>query len=315
MRITQATMSSGRAAVTDTLNWLALSRGALDRAADRRNDEEWVARAWNERRTQVLVIENGKAPVRIQDSPELILLPPDRAPEGERYLLGVDEEGTAYFAVDGPLPPIDGAEHGTLRRVGALLSARDSGLLVHAVALQNWHSTHPHCSRCGARTTLANAGASRICPRDGSEHFPRVDPAVIMLVYDDTDHILLARNPRWPERRVSILAGFVEPGESLEQAVAREVAEEVGVAVRDQRYLGSQPWPMPQSLMLGFFCRADDTELRVDGEEIIDAHWYTREELRAAVIEGDILLPGKISIARQLIELWYGGELPGSWGL
>jgi NAD+ diphosphatase len=300
----------------ETLGWLALSRGTLDRAAERRRDEDWLAKVWAYPRTRVLVVDQGKALVRVQDSPVLVLLSPAEAPAGERYLLGVDADDIAYFAVNGPLPDVAGAEEGTLRRVGALLGDRDSGLLVHAVALQNWHATHPRCPRCGGRTTVANAGASRVCPDDGSEHFPRVDPAVIMVVYDDADRILLARHPQWPERRVSILAGFVEPGESLEQAVAREVAEEVGLAVGDLRYLGSQPWPLPQSLMLGYFCRAVDAEaLRADGDEIQEAYWYSRDELRAAVIAGDILLPGKVSIARHLIEHWFGGELPGSWGL
>jgi NAD+ diphosphatase len=302
--------------MTETLGWLALSRGTLDRVAERRRDGGWLARAWADPHTRVLVVERGSTLVRVRDTPALVFVSPGEAPAGERYLLGVDDDDVAYFAVDGPVPAADGAEHGTLRRVGALLSDRDSGLLVHAVALQNWHSTHPYCPRCGARTNVATAGASRVCPSDGSEHFPRVDPAVIMLVHDDDDRILLARNPAWPDRRVSILAGFVEPGESLEQAVAREVAEEVGLAVRDLRYLGSHPWPLPQSLMLGYVCRADgDQELRVDEEEIESAHWYSRDELRAAVVAGDILLPGKISIARHLIEHWYGGELPGSWGL
>jgi NAD+ diphosphatase len=300
----------------ETLGWLALARGTLDRATERRRDAEWLAKAWAYPRTRVLVVDQGKALVRVQDSPALVLLSPAEAPAGERYLLGVDADDVAYFAVTGPLPDVSGAEEGTLRRVGALLGDRDSGLLVHAVALQNWHSTHPRCPRCGGPTTVANAGASRVCPDDGSEHFPRVDPAVIMLVYDDADRVLLARQPQWPERRVSILAGFVEPGESLEQAVAREVAEEVGLKVGDLRYLGSQPWPLPQSLMLGYFCRALDAgDLRADEEEIQEAHWYTRDELRAAVVAGDILLPGRVSIARHLIEHWYGGELPGSWGL
>jgi NAD+ diphosphatase len=301
---------------TETLSWLALSRGTLDRVTERRRDEQWLARAWADPHTRVLVVETGSALVRVHDSPALVFLSPGEAPAGERYLLGVDDDEVAYFAVDGPLPAVDGAEHGTLRRVGALLGDRDSGLFVHAVALQNWHSTHPYCPRCGVRTNVANAGASRVCPNDGSEHFPRVDPAVIMLVHDDADRILLARHPAWPDRRVSILAGFVEPGESLEQAIIREVAEEVGLVVDDPHYLGSQPWPLPQSLMVGYFCRAEgDQEVRVDEEEIESAHWYTRDELRAAVIAGDILLPGRVSIARHLIERWYGGELPGTWGL
>ncbi|HEX6468362.1 MAG TPA: NAD(+) diphosphatase [Streptosporangiaceae bacterium] len=302
--------------MTGTLGWLALSRGTIDRVSDRRRDEQWLARAWADPHTRVLVVEQGDALVRVQDTPALVLVSPAEAPPGERYLLGVDDGDVAYFAVDGPLPAVDGAEAGTLRRVGALLSDRDSGLLVHAVALHNWHSTHRYCPRCGTRTKIADAGASRLCPNDGSEHFPRVDPAVIMLVHDDDDRMLLARNPAWAERRVSVLAGFVEPGESLEHAVAREVAEEVGLAVSDIRYLGSQPWPLPQSLMIGYFCRAGgDQELHVDEIEIETARWYTRDELRAAVVAGDILLPGKISIARHLIEHWYGGELPGSWGL
>lgn len=151
----------------------------------------------------------------------------------------------------------------------------------------------------------------RTCTEDGSDHFPRVDPAVIMLVTDAADRILLARGPQWPADRRSILAGFVEPGESLEQAVAREVMEEVGLAVRDVRYLGSQPWPLPRSLMLGFTAKADgDVPLRPDPEEILDAAWYTRAELREAVEAGEIVAPGPLSIAAQLIMRWYGGELP-----
>ena len=189
----------------------------------------------------------------------------------------------------------------------------DAGLLTQAVALANWHSTHPHCPRCGAVTRVASAGHTRVCPADGSEHFPRTDPAVIMLVHDG-ERILLAGGARWGERRVSVLAGFVEVGESLEQAVAREVREEVGVSVRECRYLGSQPWPLPRSLMLGFFARADaGQEPRIDGEEIRFARWYTRGQLRAAMEAEEIFLPGRVSIARQLIETWYGGRLPGDW--
>jgi NAD+ diphosphatase len=294
-----------------TLGWLALARGALDRAGERRRDDEWLAKTWADPRTRVMVIEQGRALVR--PDPALVLLAPDEAPEGERYLLGVDEDEIAYFAVSAPLPPIEGTEPAGLRAVGARLGDRDSGLLTEAVALQNWHETHTHCPRCGAPTRPASAGHTRICTVDGSEHFPRTDPAVIMLVHDD-ERILLAGNGRWPAGRLSILAGFVEPGESLEQAVAREVLEEVGVVVHDCRYLGSQPWPLPRSLMLGFFARAyDGQDLRVDGDEISSARWFTREELRAATESGEVVLPGRISIARQLIERWHGAELPGDW--
>ncbi|MCO6009463.1 NAD(+) diphosphatase [Actinoallomurus purpureus] len=295
----------------EALDWLALSRSTLDRRGERRRDEAWLASAWADPRTRVLVVEKGR--VLARPGPALVLLSREEAPEGERYLLGVDADGVAYFAVSAPLPAIEGTEPADLRIVGAALSDRDAGLLTQAVALQNWHATHTHCPRCGALTTPASAGHTRVCTVDGSEHFPRTDPAVIMLVHDG-ERILLANGARWPGNRVSILAGFVEPGESLEQAVAREVHEEVGVTVRDCHYLGSQPWPLPRSLMLGFFATADaGQELRVDEDEIRSAHWYTRAELKAATESQEIRLPGRVSIARQLIERWYGGSLPGDW--
>ena len=201
-----------------------------------------------------------------------------------------------------------------LREAAALLNDRDAGLFTHAVALANWHATHTHCPRCGTPTVTVAAGHAQRCPVDGSEHFPRIDPAVIMLVTDPDDRCLLARNRRWPERRVSILAGFVEPGESAEQAVAREVGEETGITVARVRYVGSQPWPMPQSLMLGFRASASgDLELRVDDDEIAEAHWFSRDELRSALASREILLPPPVSIAHRLIESWYGEELPGVW--
>jgi NAD+ diphosphatase len=294
-----------------TLDWLALSRGTLDRAGERRRDDAWLAQAWADARTRIFAIDQGK--VLIRSDPALVLLGTDQAPEGERYLLGVDEDGVAYFAVAAPLPAVEGTEPAGLRTVGALLSDRDAGLLTQAVALQNWHETHGYCPKHGAPMAPASAGHTRVCPVDGAEHFPRTDPAVIMLVHDD-ERMLLASSANWPMTRASVLAGFVEVGESLEQAVAREVYEEVGIRVHDCRYLGSQPWPLPRSLMLGFFARADEgQELRVDGEEIKSARWYTRTELLAAAESGELRLPGRISIARQLIERWYGGELPGDW--
>ncbi|HEX2316362.1 MAG TPA: NAD(+) diphosphatase [Thermomonospora sp.] len=297
------------------LEWLALARGGLDRVADRRSDDAWVAARWADPATRVLVVERGQALARTAGGrPSLLLISPQEAPEGDRYLLGLGEDDVAYFAVSGPLPAVEGSDTVDLHRIGAALDDLDSTLLTYAVALENWHSRHGHCPRCGVPTDVARAGHTRVCPADGSQHFPRLDPAVIMLVRDDRDRALLGRAPVWPERLVSVLAGFVEPGESLEQAVAREVREEVGLVVDDVAYLGSQPWPLPQSLMLGFFCRArGDQDLTLDPEEIAEARWYTREELRAATEGGSILVPGSVSIARQLIERWYGGRLTGSW--
>lgn len=293
------------------LEWLALARGTLDRVALKRRDAAWLDAAWADPGTRVLVVQDGRSPVTYEPGPALVFVRPDQAPDGDRWLLGVDDDGTAYFGVSGPLPVIEGAEPAGLRRVGALLGDQDSGLLTHVVALEHWHRTNRFCSRCGAETRVTSGGHVRECPEDGSQHFPRVDPAVIMLVTDEADRILLARGPQWPADRRSILAGFVEPGESLEQAVVREVNEEVGLPVRDVRYLGSQPWPLPQSLMLGFTAKADgDLPLRPDPEEILDAAWYTRDELRAAIGKGELVAPGPLSIAAQLIMRWYGGELP-----
>jgi NAD+ diphosphatase len=314
------------------LSGLSLARSAVDRASHRRTDLAWITAAWADEATRVLVLDRGQALVNFtDDTAALELIPPAQAPEGVRFLLGVDDAGAVYFGVDGPrgglgagplpapgsgpaLPPEPGVHVAGLRQAGPLLGDRDAGLFTHAVALANWHATHTHCPRCGAVTEAAQAGHARRCPVDGSEHFPRVDPAVIMLVHDDGDRCLLARNRSWPPRRVSILAGFVEPGESLEQAVIREVGEETGLRVGDIRYVGSQPWPMPRSLMLGFVARAaGEQEIVVDEEEIAEAWWFTREQLRSAVTAREVLLPPPVSIAHRIIESWYGAPLPGSW--
>ncbi|SEK30043.1 NAD(+) diphosphatase [Streptacidiphilus jiangxiensis] len=304
---------------------LPLARAGVDRAAERRLDEPWLAAAWSHPSTRVLAVAEGKAFVADTEAgTELVLLSAFDAPaEGERIFLGCDEDATAYFAVlCAQLPGrLDGPERPAgLREVGGLLGARDAGLLVHATALENWHSANRFCPGCGHETAVAAAGHVRRCTSCAREHYPRTDGAVIMLVTDEQDRALLGRQALWPEGRYSTLAGFVEPGESLEQAVAREVSEETGVRVDldSVRYVASQPWPFPASLMLGFTARIDSrpgaADIRVDGEELDEARWFSREDLAAGMAAGTTLPPSGISIARRLIELWYGQPLPEvSW--
>ncbi len=199
-----------------------------------------------------------------------------------------------------------------LRRVGALLTPRDAGLFTQALALANWHGTAAFSSATGEATSVAQAGWVRIDPSTGRESYPRTDPAVIVAVLDDDDRILLGSNVEWDERRFSLLAGFVEPGESLEAAVIREIFEEAGLVVEDPEYRGSQPWPFPASLMVGFEARVaagEPSEPRPDGTELRELRWFTREELAADAASGRVLLPGPASIARAIVEDWFGGPI------
>lgn len=234
--------------------------------------------------------------------------------------LGRDVGGAPILAVvwDREYDPPAGTAWRGLREIGAGLEDLDAEVFMTAVALARWHEHHPRCPRCGEPTVVERAGWVRRCPGDGSEHFPRTDPAVIMAITDPADRLLLGRNAMWPAGRFSVLAGFVEPGERLEAAVVREVLEEVGVRVVDVRYAGSQPWPFPASLMLGFTARAESAELRPDADEIVEARWVSRGELSRLVAAGDVTLPGRLSIARRLLEQWYGGPLTpareATWG-
>lgn len=198
-----------------------------------------------------------------------------------------------------------------LRSLESSLDSRDIGLLTRATALANWHRAHSFSPRSGRKTTAVKAGWARIDAEDGTEHFPRTDPAVIVAVTDEEDRILLASNTEWDERVFSLIAGFVDPGESLEQAVAREVFEEAGVKVRKLQYLGSQPWPFPASLMLGFAAQLASSvaDQQPDGVEIRALRWFSRQELKDAVDAGDVIVPSGISISRAIIQSWFGGGL------
>ncbi|MCX5044597.1 NAD(+) diphosphatase [Aldersonia sp. NBC_00410] len=289
-----------------------LSRSTLDRAAELRGNPEVLKEGWP---TAKLLRVNRRGQVRVagadldfDDAIEFAAEPP-----GNAVFLGVD--GNRHiWAVRVPElePEPDGKLH-DLRIVGAQLDDTSAGILTTAIALLNWHDSAAHSSLDGGTSTAANGGWSRISATLGHEEFPRTDPAVICLVHDGGDRVLLARQHSWPERMFSILAGFVEAGESFEACVAREMREEVGVDVTDIRYLGSQPWPFPRSVMIGFAAKADPAQpLAFSDGEIGEAHWFTRAEVRAALELGDwtsnadsrLLLPGSISIARGIVSSW-----------
>lgn len=290
-----------------TLSGLALARSAVERAAELRNQPEALHLLWSQPSTKVLRVRPNHVACAGE---ELLLLPPHQMvnQEHERLFLGLDS-GVAYFAV---IDESEGEEWRTLRDVGHLLSAHDVGLATHAIALANWHASHTHCPRCGAPTVMEHGGSIRRCTFDGTEHYPRTDPAVIVLVRDASDRILLGRQAVWPPKRYSTFAGFVEPGESFEAAVTREVKEEAGVDVVDVAYLGSQPWPFPASIMVSFVATTHHPDAaKADGQEIETVLWLSRDDLRRQVAQGEILLPPSISIARRMIEAWNGEPLEG----
>ncbi|HEX5540217.1 MAG TPA: NAD(+) diphosphatase [Micromonospora sp.] len=302
-----------------------LARSTLDRAAYRRTDQEWLAAAWQ--RSRVLVVDTaagGCALVTGSERPTLVLLEPGAAPAPGfcgRLFLGIEPDGVPVFAVDAPLPAVPGDTRAvTLREVGHLLSDRDAGLFSTAVALANWHALHAYSPITGRPTTVGEGGWCRI-DGDGRQMWPRTDPAMIVLVHDGVagphGRCLLGNNAAWRagdgSRRFSCLAGYVEPGESAEAAVAREVGEEVGLVLDRVDYVVSQAWPFPGSLMLGFFAQADPARpLQLDPQEIAQARWFTRGEI-AALLAGDLVaaddgcrvtLPGAASIAHYLVHRW-----------
>jgi NAD+ diphosphatase len=289
---------------------IALSVRTHDRAGHRRVDAGWLTTTWADTTTRIVPLAGTRLPVTEPGDAVRWHTAAELPSEGLQLFLGMREDA-AYFALVVEEPTDDG-RWTTFREVLQGLSEPDAGFMVHAVALAEWHAGHRFCPRCGGRLHARDAGHVLVCDQCGRQQFPRSDPAVIMMVTHD-DRALLGRQDRWPKGRYSTLAGFVDPGESLEEAVVREVAEETGVRVTDVTYFGNQPWPFPQSLMIGFFARAETTEITVDQDEISDARWFTREEVKAEAEAGTLVLPGGISISRSLVEAWYGGPLPGQW--
>ena len=310
---------------------LPLSLAEVDRAAHLRLDESYLKSVWKNSKIlqfqdeKFLAIDNQ---LHFVDGNQL----GDYQSQSD-YFLGVDyvksasqsptssdsnisskEISTHYFvrnysseAQAGKELPTENLR--TLREIGAFLSAREIGLSVHAQGLANWHKKHPRCSQCGAATTVISGGSVRKCLIDESEHYPRTDSAIIVLVKDDQDRILLGRQKVWPKNRFSTFAGFVEPGESFEHCVVREVAEEAGVNLSKINYLGSQPWPFPSSLMIAFEAITDNpAAARPDGEEIEEIRWFSRSEMKQAIIDATLILPLDISVARQMINGWYGDD-------
>ena len=330
---------------------LPLSRATTGRGAHRRTEPDVVGQVLTEPGTRVLLVHRGRLAASDDTALDLLAatavdpaLVPVRAtaaaggrtpvlPEADRgtwlylgedstgaflALVLPDAAGTPAVGLEGiaPVSPAGDlvAAHTwrSLRDLAPALSSRDAGLATEAVALAAWHASHPRCPRCGEPTEVVHGGWVRRCTNDASEHYPRTDPAVIMAVVDDADRLLLGRAAQWAPGKFSTLAGYVEPGEPLEAAVRREVLEEVGVLIGDVEYRGSQPWPFPASLMLGFVAHATSTEIQVDGEEVVDARWFDRPGLVEALETGAVVLPGRASIARALIEDWYGAALPGA---
>ncbi len=292
---------------------------SLDRLAERRRDATWVEGALGAAGTRFAVSWRSRCLLSRGGEPRAGFLGPREVADllgaaASVALLG-RVDGAVCFGVD--LDPGDPTvpdrlapwgELGDLREVAAVLDAREVSLLAQARGLAHWHRRHRFCGSCGGATRSAEAGHVRVCQACGEELFPRTDPAVIVRVGSPPgteDRCLLGRQAAWPGGRYSVLAGFVEPGESLEAAVAREVREETGVELAATAYHSSQPWPFPSSLMVGFTAVAATEELRVDAQELEDARWFSRPELRRALEAGEVSLPPAFSLSRALIQGWF----------
>ena len=295
-----------------------LAANPHDRIAEHRADDVWLEERWVDPQSRVLVVSGTR--IRPRDG-QIDWVAPGEAPEGLRVLLG-EHDGRAWFAVIVDAEVSKGAAEwiplrGLLPHLADGVAVSIAPLVFHALGLAEWLFVTRFCPRCAERLQPRRSGHELACA-NGHTQFPRTDPAVIMVVTagepgSEDERCLLGRQAVWPEGRFSTLAGFCEPGETLEDAVRREVREEVGVQVGEVEYFGNQPWPLPASLMVGFVARAESTAVTVDKHEIDDARWFTRAEMRDLATAGTLVLPGGVSISRSLVEHWYGGPLPGQW--
>lgn len=278
--------------------WPTAEPDLFDRDETLRVDSTRLAQLWADPNRRVIAVSRGQVdlhPVGDFDPAEVIFL-------------GIAD--VPWFAVrERTEASVD------LRMKADDLTPVERSAVLTAAALDNWHGTHRRCPRCGEPTRMARAGWMRVCDADGSEHFPRTDPAIITLVVDDDGRALLGRRAIWPEGWFSTLAGFVEPGETFEQAVVREVAEEAGVTLDVTRvqYRATQPWPFPSSLMIAFTAHTHAQPTTPDGEEIVETRWFSREEFAAAAEAGDLRIPPRISVAHHLIVDWFGQPVPHIW--
>lgn len=277
----------------------------LDRVEPQRADERWIAGLWGHPEARVLYVDDQGNVPSANDGTSISLVPAAGPYDPQAHLLIGLVDSEPLFAQS--VTQVPGAE--SLRAVSAALDETLRDVATTAVALHNWHASAPHCGACGGLGEVRTGGHSRVCLTCGRVRFPRTDPAIIVAVTDPDDRILLARPPSWATTRMSLVAGFVEAGECLEQAVEREVAEEVGLRVRNETYLASQPWPFPRSLMVGFHAVCDDTNFTVDGDEVEQAGWFSRSRLDEAVRSGEVSLPGQSSIASRIITAWRSGPL------
>jgi NAD+ diphosphatase len=295
----------------------------MDRVHNRRKDPQWISARMRDAGSFFMPVGRSRILVTEGEAPRPVLLKLEQlegyAESGAVFFLG-EEDGHSYFAVEADEKAAgvftDSGRFRDLRAVAPLLSAKDGALLAYAKTLVHWHGCNHFCGVCGSRSEIREGGHCRACvnPECGALHFPRTDPAIIVMIRRG-EKCLLARQSIWPQSMYSVVAGFVEPGETAEGAVVREVFEEVGLRVSNIRYHSSQPWPFPCSLMLGFSADAEDERISLRDKELEDARWFDRAELQEAVENGAVKLSTPVSIAYRLISDWFDAEGPhrGEW--